>query len=80
MKENKLSAFMKIVPLIEEKIGYTFADKSLLCQAFTRTSFCNEIGKRDVWPESNEVLEFFGDSVLSLIIVSFFVDESVFVI
>lgn len=75
MREDKLSAYMKFVPLIEEKIGYTFRDKSLLRQAFTRTSLCNEIGKGDKRPEANEVLEFFGDSVLSLIIVSFFVKE-----
>ncbi len=74
MKEDKLSAFLEKIPLIEKKIGYTFLDKSLLRQAFTRTSFCNEAPRGDR-PQSNEVLEFFGDSVLSLIIVSFFVGE-----
>ena len=34
--------FNKNIPLIEQKIGYTFKDKSLLIQAFTRSSFCNE--------------------------------------
>ncbi len=63
--------FSKYIPLIEQKIGYTFKDKSLITQAFTRSSFCNEnreSGGRGYM--SNEVLEFFGDSVLSTAIIS----------
>lgn len=63
--------FAKNIPEIENKIGYTFKDKSLITQAFTRSSFCNEhrsgLKKEYI---SNEVLEFFGDSVLSTSIVS----------
>ena len=63
--------FKKYIPEIEKKIRYTFKDKSLLMQAFTRTSYCNEhSGGRGARPASNEVLEFFGDSVLSTSIVS----------
>ena len=63
--------FKKNIPVIEEKIGYTFKDKSLLTQAFTRSSFCNENKSRSGRGYmSNEVLEFFGDSVLSTAIVS----------
>ena len=61
---------------IEKKIGYTFKDKSLLIQAFTRSSFCNEHrvrGGREII--SNEVLEFFGDSVLSTAIISMMLKE-----
>lgn len=61
---------------IEKKIGYVFRDKSLLIQAFTRESFCNEKnygGKNNY--KSNEVLEFFGDSVLSTAIVSLLFSE-----
>jgi len=59
------------IPNIEKRIGYTFRDKSLLVQAFTRTSFCNEDKTPHPLPrQSNEVLEFFGDSVLSVAIVS----------
>lgn len=68
--------FNKIIPEIEKKIGYTFKDKSLLTQAFTRSSFCNEHrgrGKRAM--VSNEVLEFFGDSVLSTAIISLMLKE-----
>lgn len=68
--------FNKSIPEIEKKIGYTFKDKSLIKQAFTRSSFCNEHkgqGKRRL--VSNEVLEFFGDSVLSTAIISLMLKE-----
>ncbi|MBQ9084746.1 MAG: hypothetical protein IJY24_03725 [Clostridia bacterium] len=64
--------FDKRVGEIEKIIGYTFKDKSLLRQAFTRTSYCNEhkiLGGERL--QSNEVLEFFGDGVLSVAIISF---------
>lgn len=56
---------------IEKRIGYTFRDRSLLLQAFTRSSYCNEknYGGKDNY-SSNEVLEFFGDSVLSTAIIT----------
>lgn len=63
--------FKKNISDIEKKIGYTFKDKSLLMQAFTRTSFCNERrNKPGAKHQSNEVLEFFGDSLLSAAIVT----------
>lgn len=70
--------FTKAIPLVERIIGYTFKDKSLLRQAFTRTSFCNEVnqsGRNDY--QSNEVLEFFGDSILSAVIVTFLLKDNV---
>ena len=70
-KTNELN-----VKEIEKKINYTFKDKSLLIQAFTRTSFCNETNPTvKVKYQSNEVLEFFGDGVLSLSIISFLLKE-----
>ena len=69
-------SFNNNIKEIETKIGYTFKDKSLLLQAFTRTSFCNE--NRAPGGESyqsNEVLEFFGDSILSSAIVTLFIKE-----
>ena len=56
---------------IERHIGYSFSDKGLLIQAFTRASFCNEanLHTNDKY-HSNDVLEFFGDSALSLAIVT----------
>ena len=63
--------FTKHITQIEKKIGYTFKDKSLLMQAFTRSSFCNENrGVKGREFISNEILEFFGDSVLSTAIIS----------
>lgn len=63
--------FEKNIKLIEKKIGYTFKDKGLLRQAFTRTSYCNEHkDRRGIKYQSNEVLEFFGDSILSAAIVT----------
>ena len=59
--------FAKAIPEIERVIGYKFKDKTLLTQAFTRTSFCNE-AHGDY--QSNEVLEFLGDSVLSCAIIT----------
>lgn len=50
---------------IEKKIGYTFRNKSLLKQAFTRQSYYEE----NPSAEHNELLEFIGDSVLGLIAV-----------
>ena len=59
--------FAKAIPEIERVIGYKFKDKTLLTQAFTRTSFCNEAHGGY---QSNEVLEFLGDSVLSCAIIT----------
>lgn len=63
--------FTRSIEEIEKTLGYTFRDKALLRQAFTRASFCNEhnFGKETPY-QSNEVLEFFGDSVLSMAIVT----------
>ena len=47
---------------IEESIGYTFKDKRLLKKALTHTSYAYENKV-----ESNEKLEFLGDSILEFI-------------
>lgn len=47
----------------ETIIGYTFLDKRLLETAFTHTSYVNEHGG-----ESNERLEFLGDSILNFLV------------
>ena len=62
--------FNKNIEQIEKTLGYSFRDKSLLKQAFTRESFCNENNRGKTKFISNEVLEFFGDSILSAAIVS----------
>ena len=48
--------------VLEESIGYTFKDKELLKKALTHTSYANENNI-----ESNEKLEFLGDSILEFI-------------
>ena len=69
--------FNACIPEIEKKIGYVFRDKSLLTQAFTRTSLCNEQDKREtVRYSSNEVLEFIGDGVLSLAIITVLISRN----
>ena len=44
---------------VERKIGYEFNDKLLLRKAFTHASYAHEHNQED-----NELLEFFGDTVL----------------
>lgn len=48
---------------LEKNLGYTFKNKDLLKQALTHSSYANEART-----QSNERLEFLGDSVLSLIV------------
>ncbi len=49
-----------------EKIGYSFADISLLREALTHKSFSNEQVNRQV--AHNERLEFLGDAVLDMVV------------
>ena len=46
---------------IENRIGYSFADKELLREAFTHSTYANAYGGRD-----NERMEYLGDAVLQL--------------
>jgi ribonuclease-3 len=50
--------------LLETSIGVTFADRELLLRALAHRSWCAENGEA----ESNERLEFLGDSVLGLVV------------
>ena len=51
---------------LEEKIGYSFRDRSLLENALTHSSYANEHRAQGV--PSNERLEFLGDSILGLVV------------
>lgn len=53
---------------LEEKIGYSFKNKELLTLALTHTSYVNEVRAHGSEIESNERLEFLGDSVLSVVV------------
>ena len=50
---------------LEERLGYTFRDKSLLQGAIIHSSYANE--HRGAGLHSNERLEFLGDAVLGLV-------------
>lgn len=51
---------------LEERLGHTFRDRSLLLQALTHRSYINE--HPDYAYPHNERLEFLGDAVLELIV------------
>ncbi len=48
-------------------LGWTFLDHDLLEQALTHRSFCSEHGIE----QSNERLEFLGDSVLGFVVTTY---------
>jgi ribonuclease-3 len=52
------------ITLLSEKLGYRFNDCTLLVQALTHSSYANERKKSGL--ESNERLEFLGDSLLGM--------------
>ena len=68
MKYDLMEFDADAIRAIEGCIGYTFGNKGLLRQAFTRSSYRNE------HPQAldNEVLELIGDSVLSLSVLTYF--------
>lgn len=54
------------VSAVEKIIGYTFKDKMLLRKAFTHASYAHEHHEED-----NELLEFFGDSIMEFIVTEY---------
>ena len=54
---------------LEEKLGYQFQDISLLKNALTHSSYANEHKAEGL--QSNERLEFLGDSVLGMVVADF---------
>lgn len=53
---------------LENVLGYTFNDKSLLIRALTHSSFANEEKNKGNTIQCNERMEFLGDSVLSVVV------------
>ena len=51
---------------LEERLGYSFQNRTLLENALTHSSYANE--HRDAGMPSNERLEFLGDSVLGMVV------------
>ncbi|NCB63996.1 MAG: ribonuclease III [Clostridia bacterium] len=54
---------------LEDKLGYHFADRALLENALTHSSYANE--NRSKGSSSNERLEFLGDSVLGMVVADY---------
>jgi len=61
-----LTEIEHVLKAVEDLIGYTFTDRSLLAQSLSHRSYVNENGRPSI--ESNERLEFLGDSVIELAI------------
>ena len=68
MPRDKHSAFPRPCGGLERKICYRFNDKELLKLALTHSSYANELKAKDDRYACNERLEFFGDSILSLVV------------
>ena len=54
------------IKILEDRIGHHFADRALVLRAVTHSSYANENRERGL--QCNERLEFFGDSILSLVV------------
>ena len=65
---NTFDDILKNTPYIEEKIHYTFNDKSLLALAFIHRSYVNE---NKLITHHNKRLEFLGDSVLGILMAEY---------
>ena len=68
-------AIGKEILSLEERIGYKFRDIKLLETALTHSSYSNEKKSRGMSFESNERLEFLGDSVLEVVISRYLYDN-----
>lgn len=65
---NQIQALEQNIPIIEDRIGYSFKNRSLLTLAFVHRSCINE--NRSI-SQHNERLEFLGDAVLGMLISDF---------
>ena len=54
---------------LQEKLGYTFKNPSVLSEALNHSSYANEHRAQGI--QSNERLEFLGDSVLGFVTAEF---------
>ena len=68
MNTNNINEITSAIQAMEMSLKYTFKDKQLLLKALSHSSFANELKSKNIKSECNERLEFFGDSVLSLIV------------
>jgi len=56
---------------LQADIGYRFNDESVLMLALTHSSYAYELRQKKIECDSNERLEFLGDSVISIITTSY---------
>lgn len=63
-----MGEFPHNIEILEKKIKYSFANKEILKNSLTHSSYSNEQKAHKNLCESNERLEFLGDSVLSIIV------------
>ncbi len=54
---------------IEEALGYTFSNKSLLERALTRKAYANELKQQNIECEDQEIYRTLGDAVLKTVLV-----------
>ena len=68
MKHEENCTLPLPVSRLEKRIGYCFKNKELITLALQHSSYANEMKIKGEKLACNERLEFFGDSVLSLIV------------
>jgi ribonuclease-3 len=59
---------------IEEALGYTFSNKSLLERALTRKAYALEQKQQNIECEDQEIFQTLGDAVLKLILVEHLIE------
>lgn len=70
-KEIYNGSFLDKAKALEEVIGHSYKNPEYLYTALTHSSFANELRAKKKDAESNERLEFLGDSVLSIVVSSY---------
>ncbi|MBQ7898168.1 MAG: ribonuclease III [Clostridia bacterium] len=70
-KEIYTDSFLDKAKALEEIIGHRYKTPEYLYTALTHSSFANELRAKKKDAESNERLEFLGDSVLSIVVSSY---------
>ncbi|MCZ7400391.1 MAG: hypothetical protein O8C62_12085 [Candidatus Methanoperedens sp.] len=60
---------------IEEALGYTFSNKSLLERALTRKAYANELKQQNLECEDQEIYRTLGDAVLKTVLVDWLIES-----
>jgi ribonuclease III len=63
------------IAMIEERLNYTFNDKSLLIRALTRKAFAQEQRQQGQTCEEQEIYRILGDAVLKAILVEMLIQQ-----